>query len=268
VIRDKEYQMRVLISHGPEDREVARVLARSLAQRGIETRFDNLYAGCGSDLDVPVERIVKALKAYDYFIPVLSHAYHNARWLARELFAALYHQTSSQSPFVIPVVVDDSVIPVEAAAPIYFDPQGVPSFITEVANRLAGQRQLFIIMKFGDPELDSMYKLAVKPTANKFGLTTLRIDEITNSGSINEQLLKAIDRAPLIFSDLTGERPNCYFETGYALALGKELILSVRSGENVHFDLRDRRMIMWHTAAELAEQLDARLSALQGSGAL
>lgn len=53
--------MRVLISHGPDDREVARLIAKELARQGIETHFDNLFARCGSDLDVPIDRIVKAL---------------------------------------------------------------------------------------------------------------------------------------------------------------------------------------------------------------
>ena len=247
---------------------MARLVASALARRGVEPRFDNLFYGCGSDLDVPVGRIVKALKEYDYFIPILSHSYHKAKWLARELFSALHHQANIGSLFVIPIVVDDSNVPVEASSPIYFRRSDISIAIDEIVGRLAGQRQLFIIMKFGDPDLDSMYKLAVKPTAEKFGLTTLRIDELFNSGSINEQLLKSIDRASLIFADLTGERPNCYFEAGYALALDKEIILSVRKGDNVHFDLQDRRMIMWQTPADLAEQLEATLADLQGRGAL
>lgn len=130
--------MRVLISHGSEDREVARILARSLAQRCIETRFDNLFTGCGSDLDVPVNKIIKVLKAYDYFIPVISKYYQNSKWLSRELFAAQYHQTNTQSPFVIPVVVDDSVVPAEAISPIIFDSEGVPAFINELAKPFSG----------------------------------------------------------------------------------------------------------------------------------
>ena len=35
----------------------------------------------------------------------------------------------------------------------------------------------------------------------------------------------------VVLADLTGERPNCYFEAGYAHALGKQLILTIRKGE-------------------------------------
>jgi hypothetical protein len=48
-----------------------------------------------------------------------------------------------------------------------------------------------------------------------------------------------IGQARFIVADLTNERPNVYFELGYARGLGKTVITILRSGTNIHFDVRD-----------------------------
>ena len=66
-----------------------------------------------------------------------------------------------------------------------------------------------------------------------------------------------------VLTDLSGERPNCYYDAGYAHALNKELILTIRKGEAIHFDLAAHRFIQWETEAELREALNHRLRALR-----
>ena len=131
-------------------------------------------------------------------------------------------------------------------------------------NRLfANNRNLaFIVMKFGDENLDSAYEVAIKPAFIEAGYNPLRIDEIQDAGRITDQVLHAIKVASVIFADLTGERPNCYYECGYAHANGMKLILSIKKGENIHFDLKDHRFIVWRNEAELKRSLTLRLEAL------
>jgi hypothetical protein len=64
-------------------------------------------------------------------------------------------------------------------------------------------------------------------------------------------------------SDLTGERPNCYYEVGYAQALQKEIILTIQKGSSVHFDLSSYRFIEWETENELKQKLRTRFKAIQ-----
>jgi hypothetical protein len=122
--------------------------------------------------------------------------------------------------------------------------------------------QIFVIMKFGDPELDSAYEGVIKPLAAEYGLKALRVDEIQNSGQITEQILDGIAESRLVLADLTGERPNCYYECGFAQALGKELILCVKSTDPVHFDLAGHRTIRWPTEAAFRRQLRVRLTSI------
>lgn len=123
--------------------------------------------------------------------------------------------------------------------------------------------QVFVVMKFGDQVLDSAYKGAYKAVAKEFGLGCLRIDEVQDSGKISDQILDAISESKYVLCDLTGSRPNCYYETGFAHALGKEIILLANKKEKIHFDLQGHRFIQWSTEEDLRTKLRARFSALE-----
>lgn len=123
--------------------------------------------------------------------------------------------------------------------------------------------QAFVVMKFGDEVMDSAYKFVYRPTIRKFGLESVRIDEIPDSGKISDQILEMIAESKYIIADLSGGRPNCYYEAGFAHALGKELILTIRDEEVVHFDLLGYRFIQWKTESDLKKKLTQRLKALE-----
>jgi nucleoside 2-deoxyribosyltransferase len=102
-----------------------------------------------------------------------------------------------------------------------------------------------------------------QPTLEKFKYSVVRIDKVQDSGRIAEQILNQIARSEIVLADLTGERPNCYYEAGYAHALGKEIILTVKRGGKVHFDLASNRFILWGTEEESRKELTKRLEAIQ-----
>lgn len=118
-------------------------------------------------------------------------------------------------------------------------------------------------MKIDEPGLDSTYKEIIKPLIEKFNYRSIRIDEIENSGKIIDQILEEIAKSEIILCDLTGERPNCYFEAGFALALGKEIIFTIKAGSELHFDLKPYRFIEWKTEDELIDRLRKRLESIE-----
>ena len=128
------------------------------------------------------------------------------------------------------------------------------------------KKRIFVVMKFGDELLDSAYEGVIKPVGNEFGFEVQRVDEIQDSGNINEQILESIASSAVILVDLTGERPNCYYEAGFAHALGKEIIFSVKDGGNIHFDLAAHRFITWKTEADYRKKLRERLESLSAKG--
>jgi nucleoside 2-deoxyribosyltransferase len=117
-------------------------------------------------------------------------------------------------------------------------------------------------MKFKEDYLSSAYEGVVKPVVEQFGLHPLRIDEVQDSGKITDQVLEKIAESRFVLADLSGARPNCYYETGFAHALGKELILSINAKDSVHFDLAEYRFIEWATELEFRQKLIKRFESL------
>ncbi|HEX8250517.1 MAG TPA: hypothetical protein VF599_20245 [Pyrinomonadaceae bacterium] len=123
--------------------------------------------------------------------------------------------------------------------------------------------QVFVIMKFGDSELDSAYEGVMKPVIEEHNLKAIRIDEIQDFGKITDQVLEYIAESKYILADLSGQRPNCYYESGFAHALGKEIIFTIKTSDTIHFDLADYRFIQWSTEAELRRNLRKRFASFE-----
>ena len=84
-------------------------------------------------------------------------------------------------------------------------------------------KRAFFIMAFGRPDLERVWTEAYEPIANSLGFEAVRIDERDNGKVKIDQIINEISTASdIIVGDLTYERPNCYFELGYARAARKE----------------------------------------------
>jgi hypothetical protein len=65
--------------------------------------------------------------------------------------------------------------------------------------------------------------------------------------------------------DMTNERPNVYYEIGYAMGLDKRLILTSKSQTPVHFDLHGYNRIEWSGSENLKRQLKPIVSEIARS---
>jgi hypothetical protein len=254
--------MRVLISHDSRHQwKIAQELAGALRDAGVEPRIENLKAVCGSD----AAKLQRELNTrYNYVIPVLSSSYMRDSFLVTELLEALMVEQLAKRTYVLPVLFGECyVLPTLASRLIDFRRVPFQEAFARLNARIADSKQVFVIMKLKDPELDSAYELAIRPTLEDFDFSPLRIDEVQDSGSITNEILHKIEQSVVVLADLTGERPNCYLEVGYALALEKELVLTCREGDRVHFDLEHMRIIYWKTEKELRDALVPRLTAIK-----
>ncbi len=124
------------------------------------------------------------------------------------------------------------------------------------------QHQVFVAMPFGVPVLESAYRRVIKPVIEGSGFRCLRIDEIQDAMPITTQIIEAIASSEVVLCDLTGARPNCYYEAGLAYALGRSLILTIQDPERPAFDLSVNRFIMWKSEEDLDARLRDRLIAI------
>jgi hypothetical protein len=120
----------------------------------------------------------------------------------------------------------------------------------------------FVIMSFGDnPTLQDHYDLGIKPTVEECGFECVRADEVEHNLRITETIIGLIRNAHFVVADLTDERPNCYYELGYAHALRKNVIHTINKESSVHFDVKDYNFIVYTRLQELRDRLKQRIEA-------
>ena len=134
--------------------------------------------------------------------------------------------------------------------------------ITKVAAK-----DVFVAMSMDEDDTIPVLKDALdvfRRVATQFDLTCRRIDEVFDGGRISVAIEELIRKSRFIFVDLTGERPNVYYELGYANAYGKRFILTAVQGTTLHFDIRDYPVIFYESGAELEKRLVPRVHTLLG----
>lgn len=137
--------------------------------------------------------------------------------------------------------------------------------------------EVFVIMSFSS-QMDEVFEMAIESAINKCGLRAYRVDREEPHGLITQDILQKIRQLKLVIGDLTHERPNCYYELGYAKALRKRLILTCRKDHDprginrregdpkVHFDLDSQKITFWHETdlAQFRRDLIIRIQTLVG----
>jgi len=103
---------------------------------------------------------------------------------------------------------------------------------------------------------------AIKAGAKECRVTAERIDEDERSERITDRMLESIRKAEFVIVDLTNERPNVFYEAGYAHGIGKIPIYVARHGTKLHFDVKDYPVIMFRNTKELREGIAKRLRAI------
>lgn len=126
----------------------------------------------------------------------------------------------------------------------------------------------FVIMPIdpSKPELEDVLG-AIKEVCQSFGIKAFRADEIEHQDRITNVILNEIGSCDILIADLSNERPNVYYEVGYAHALNKKPILYRRQGTQLHFDLSVHNVPEYRNITELRDMLRRRLEAILGRSA-
>lgn len=74
---------------------------------------------------------------------------------------------------------------------------------------------------------------------------------------IDEEIFKKLHRSSMVIADITGVRPNCFIELGYALGRGLTTMLTAREGTDHPFDINSLSALHWKITGSVDERRDA-----------
>jgi nucleoside 2-deoxyribosyltransferase len=102
----------------------------------------------------------------------------------------------------------------------------------------------FVLMPFHE-KFNDVYKLGIKESAAQLGIIAERVDEQIYTEGILDRIYRQIDVADIVIADMTGQNANVFYEVGYAHAKDKMCILLTSNADDIPFDLKHRRHIVY-----------------------
>ena len=74
---------------------------------------------------------------------------------------------------------------------------------------------------------------------------------------IDEEIFRRLHRSSLVIADLTGSRPNCYLELGYALGRGLQTMVTAKAGTEHPFDIATLAAHHWEPEGTQSARINA-----------
>lgn len=162
---------------------------------------------------------------------------------------------------------------------------------TEESRKITKSDQCFVAMWFNNdeskgPNMDKVYSEAIEPAITNNKYEKCKIDNEEHLDWIPDKIIKEIRRSKFMIADLTGYRGGVYYEAGFAEGLGLKVIYTCNEDwfkdfikkckcqkcnenndcerEGVHFDLRQKNMILWEED-KLPEFKEALINRIGGT---
>ena len=120
----------------------------------------------------------------------------------------------------------------------------------ELLRATEDSRSAFMAMKFGDMQLERIYKEQIKQAVSEAGFEIKKLDEEPRAGLIDDRLRVEIRKSKFLIADLTHDNNGAYWEAGYAEGLGKQVIYTCRKGVKTHFDTNHHLTVFWEDTEE------------------
>lgn len=103
----------------------------------------------------------------------------------------------------------------------------------------------FVLMPF-DKAFHDIYRLGIKDAVAQFDdMVAERVDEQIYREGILERIYRQIEVADIIIADMSGQNPNVFYEVGYAHSKQKLCILLTANADDIPFDLKHQRHIVY-----------------------
>jgi len=102
----------------------------------------------------------------------------------------------------------------------------------------------FVLMPFSS-EFDDIYRLGIKAAVEENHMKAERVDEQFYSENMLDRIYSQITSCDVVIADMSQKNPNVFYEIGYAHAKNKLCILLTSDAQDIPFDLKHRRHIVY-----------------------
>lgn len=112
---------------------------------------------------------------------------------------------------------------------------------------------VFVVIAFHE-SMEPVYAL-LKELGNNFNLKVIRVKDVKDDFRITDRIISLINRSKFIIADLSLEKPNVYFELGYARGIGKRIITICNKRSDIHFDVKDWTCLFYSDMDDLRKNI-------------
>lgn len=119
---------------------------------------------------------------------------------------------------------------------------------------------VFVVISF-KPEMNPIYKV-IKKIGRKHNLKAIRVKDVDGDYKITDKIMKLIANSYFVIADLSLERPNVYYELGYARGIGKKVITLCNKKSKVHFDVQGWKCLYYTDKEDLSSNLNQAINSI------
>lgn len=149
--------------------------------------------------------------------------------------------------------------------------------IDELHRTNGDEKHIFVSMAFNDSTKET--REAIRTGIIDAGYLADYIDEKIHNGQIVSEMFRLIRQCKLLVLEISDPNYGAYYEAGYALGLGKEVIICCKKevfqqeyeieGEKKiekylkpHFDIAQKQMLIWDDYEDLTHKLNEWIKAI------
>lgn len=106
-------------------------------------------------------------------------------------------------------------------------------------------------------DVQNFFDMVVKPVVeDELGYRLVVIDgrQVYEHSRIDQEIFVKLHRSSVVLADITGARPNCFLELGYALGRGLPTVVTVREGASLPFDITTFSGLHWKTTGTVDDR--------------
>ncbi|MCK1641483.1 hypothetical protein IVA95_29040 [Bradyrhizobium sp. 157] len=106
-------------------------------------------------------------------------------------------------------------------------------------------------------DVQNFFETVVQPVVEgELGYHLVVIDgrQAYEYSRIDQEIFAKLHRSSVVLADITGARPNCFLELGYALGRGLPTMVMVREGASLPFDITTFSGLHWKTSGTVDDR--------------